>query len=122
MIPKAPIQAQILIGLFAVLAIAYGASIIRLSEGSLGSRSALPGQLIAVRMDASWDSLTSSNPSVVKPISVTLSPVTTGYFIALLPGRSILSAVSSPCPADAVPRCMALSRLWQVEVRVWPGG
>ena len=122
MIPKAPIQAQILIGLFAVLAIAYGASVIRLGDGSHGSRSAVPGQLIAVRMDAGWDSLTSSNPSVVKPISVKLSPVATGYFIALLPGRSILSAVSNPCPTDAVPRCMAAMRLWQVEVRVWPGG
>ena len=122
MIPKAPIQAQILIGLFAVLAIAYGASIIRLSDGSLGSRSALPGQLIAVRMDATWDSLTSSNPSVVKPISVTRSPVTTGYFIALLPGRSTLSAVRNPCPTNVVPRCLLPARLWQVEVRVWPSG
>ncbi len=122
MIPKAPIQAQILIGLFAVLAIAYGASIVRLDDGSHASRSAVPGQLIVVRLGTSWDFLTSSNTSVVKPISVKLAPVATGYFIALSPGRSRLSAVSNPCPVNAVARCMAPARLWQVEVNVWPGG
>jgi hypothetical protein len=121
-IPKAPIQAQILIGLFAVLAIAYGASIIRLADASHGSRSAVPGQLIVVRMNGSWGSLTSSNTSVLKPISITLSPTATGYFIALLPGRSTLSALSNPCPTDAVPRCMLPARIWQVEVKVWPSG
>ena len=40
--PEAPIQAQILIGLFAVLAIAYGASIVRLDGTSTG----LSGKLV----------------------------------------------------------------------------
>ena len=122
MIPKAPIQAQILIGLFAVLAIAYGASIVRLDGTSTGSRTVLPGQLIVVRMNTSFGSLTSSNTSVLKLISVQLSPVANGYFIALLPGTSTLSALSNPCPTDAVPRCMLPARTWQVEVRVWPSG
>ena len=51
MIPKAPIRAQIIIGLFAVLAIAYGFSIVRLDGTATGTRSVVPGQLIVVRID-----------------------------------------------------------------------
>ena len=122
MIPKAPIQAQILIGLFAVLAIAYGASIIRLDDTSAGIRTALPGQLLVVRMHSTWNSLSSSNNSVLAAISVTLKPTTTAYFIALMPGRSTLTAISNPCPTTAVPRCLAPERFWRIEIRVWPSG
>ena len=115
MIPKAPIQAQILIGLFAVLAIAYGASIVRLYDGSQGTRSAVPGQLIVVGMNRSWYSLTSSDPWVVTPISVRTSAATRAYFIALRPGRAKLQAYPTSCTT-------CLSVMWQVEVRVWPSG
>jgi hypothetical protein len=115
LIPKAPIQAQILIGLFAVLAIAYGASIIRLDDGSHEMRSAVPGQLIAVRMNTAWYSMTSSDPWVVAPISVSTSPTTRAYFIALKPGRAKLRAYATSC-------ALCLTPTWQVEVKVWPSG
>ena len=115
MIPKAPIQAQILIGLFAVLAIAYGASIVRLGDGSNDTRSVVPGQLIVVGMNRAWYSLTSSDPWVVAPISVRTSPTTRSYFIALKPGRAKLQAYSTSCT-------LCLTPMWQVEVRVWPSG
>jgi hypothetical protein len=116
-IPKAPIQAQILIGLVAVLAIAYGASIIRLDSTSTGTRSAVPGQLIFVSMDRAWDSVTSSDPWVVTPVSVSTSPTTRAYFIALKPGRATLLACPSQC-TESIP----LSLVWSMEVKVWPGG
>jgi hypothetical protein len=114
-IPKAPIQAQILIGLFAVLAIAYGASIIRLDGASNGTRGAVPGQLIVVSMSRAWYSLISTDPWVVAPISVRTSPTTRAYFIALKPGRAKLQAYPTSCST-------CLSVMWQVEVMVWPSG
>jgi hypothetical protein len=114
-IPKAPLQAQIIIGLFAVLAIAYGASIIRLDNTSAGTRTAVPGQLIAVRIDRSMYSMATSDPWVVKPISVSTSPVTRAYFVALKPGRARLTAHYISC-------LQCLVATWSIEVRVWPGG
>src|SRR4051812_38940413 len=117
-IPKAPVQAQILIGLFAVLAIAYGASIIRLDATSAGIRNALPGQLIVVSMNASGYSITSSDPSVVAPVLVSTSPISRAYFVAVKPGRSTLRGVlPSPCA-----QCLSLLAGWSMEVKVWPGG
>ena len=120
--PKAPRAAQITIILLAVLAIVYGASVIRLTEDSAGNRHAASGQLVVVRMHSSWTSLESSDASVVAPISVTLRPITTGYFIALKPGRATLRAIDDPCPSDMTPpRCMLPMRGWAVEIEVWPG-
>jgi hypothetical protein len=116
-IPKAPIQAQILIGLFAVLAIAYGAAIIRLEDTSTGTRNAVPGQLIFVHMDRAWQSMTSSDPSVVAPISVSTSPTTRAFFIALKPGRATLRALPSRCT-----ECLSVTVIWSIEVKVWPSG
>ena len=120
--PKAPRAAQITIILLAVLAIVYGASVIRLTEDSAGNRHAASGQLVVVTMHSSWTSLESSDASVVAPISVTLRPITTGYFIALKPGRATLRAIDDPCPSDMTPpRCMLPMRGWGVEIEVWPG-
>ena len=120
--PKAPRAAQITIILFAVLAIIYGVSVIRLSEDSAGNRRAATGQLVVVTMHSSWTRLESSDASVVAPISVTLRPITTGYFIALKPGKATLQAIDDPCPSDMTPpRCMLPMRGWTVEVEVWPG-
>ncbi len=115
--PKAPLKAQIFIGLFAVLAIAYGLAIVRLDDGSLGKRNAVPGQLIVVNIGVPSSSMTSSDPWVVAPISVSLSPKTRAYFIALKPGHATLRAIlPNPCNG-----CLSRTRLWSVEVTVWPG-
>jgi hypothetical protein len=116
-IPKAPVQAQIIIGLLAVLAIAYGASIMRLSDSSSGTRWAVPGQLIVVGIEKSMYSMTTSDPWVVKPISVNTAPVTRAYFLALKPGRATLRAYATRCT-----QCLSQSSIWQVEIRVWPSG
>jgi hypothetical protein len=118
-VPKAPLKAQIVIGLFAVLMIAYGFSIIRLDEGSTGTRNALPGQLIVVRLDSPWASLASSDNSVVVAVSITLSPNATGYFLALRPGRATLTAV----PAQRCTLCREPPpKQWTVHITVGPGG
>jgi hypothetical protein len=114
--PKAPLPAQITIVLLAVLAIVYGASVVRLTEDSSGTRHAVPGQLVVVTMHSSWTSLQSSDASVVAPISVSLTPITRGYFLALKPGRAVLQSYGRPCPT-----CLSLTRGWRVEIEVWPG-
>ncbi|OLC00243.1 MAG: hypothetical protein E6I81_12540 [Chloroflexi bacterium] len=119
--PKAPLPAQITIVLFAVLAIVYGASVIRLTEDSSGTRHAVPGQLVVVMMHSSWTSLQSSDTSVVAPISVSLTPITRGYFLALKPGKAWLQGYDDPCPVTMVERCMAPVRGWGVGIEVWPG-
>jgi hypothetical protein len=112
--PKAPLKAQIVIGLFAVLVIAYGSSIVRLDGTSSGTRTAFPGQLIAVRIDRTMYYMASSDAWVVKPISVSTSPVTRAYFLALKPGRATLSAHNTSC-------IQCLVSMWSVEVFVRPG-
>ncbi len=119
--PKAPLRAQMTIALVAVLVIVYGASVIHLTEDSSGHRRAVPGQLVVVRMHSTWMSLESSDASVIAPISVSLSPVTTGYFLALKPGKARLRAYDNPWPVDALHRCMAPARFWSTEIEVWPG-
>ena len=113
--PKAPLRAQITIALVAVLAIVYGASVIRLSEDASGTRHAVPGQLVVVTMHSSFTSLQSSDTSVLAPISVSLTPVARGYFLALKPGKATLQAFNQPCR-----ECLSLTRIWRVEVEVWP--
>ncbi len=113
--PKAPLRAQITIALVAVLAIVYGASVIRLSEDASGTRHAVPGQLVVVTMHSSFTSLQSSDTSVLAPISVSLTPVARGYFLALKPGKATLEALDMPCP-----QCLSAIRGWRVEVEVWP--
>lgn len=121
--PKAPRKVQITIGLLAVLVIAYGLSIMHLDENSTGRRTAMPGQLIVVRLHVTWNWMTSTDESVVAPISVMLKPIATGYFLALKPGRATLQAFVDPCPANMpAPRCMAAGRMWRVEVTVGPSG
>ena len=114
--PKAPLPAQITIVLFAVLAIVYGASVIRLTEDAVGTRHAVPGQLVMVMLHSTWTSLESSDASVLAPISVSLSPITTGYFLALKPGKAVLRAFARPCLG-----CLSESRMWRTEIEVWPG-
>jgi hypothetical protein len=114
-IPKAPVQAQILIGLFAVLAIAYGASIMRLENTSTETRHAIPGQLILVRSKIALYYATSSDPWVVAPIRSSTSAARQAYFIALKPGHATLRAFYSACT-----QCRLAS--WQLEVIVWPSG
>ena len=111
--PKAPLRAQITIVLLAVLAIVYSASAIHLSEATAGKRYAVPGQVVVVRLSFALPSLQSSDEAVVKPISVSLTPTTTGYFIALKPGKARLEGGCT--------RCMTLIRGWSVEVEVRPG-
>ncbi|TME02152.1 MAG: hypothetical protein E6I71_14330 [Chloroflexi bacterium] len=113
--PKAPLRAQITIALVAVLAIVYGASVIRLSEDASGTRHAAPGQLVVVTMHSSFKSLESSDTSVLAPISVSLTPVARGYFLALKPGKATLQAYDRACPS-----CLT-AHFWRVEVEVWPG-
>ena len=120
--PKAPRKAQITIVLVAVLAIVYGASVIHLNEDGVALRHAAPGQLIVVRLHSAWMSLKSSDASVVAPISVSLKPTTTGYFIALKPGKAAIVAFDDPCPSNMTPpRCMLPAHMWGVEIDVWPG-
>ncbi|SRR6266550_6528523 len=114
--PKAPLRAQITIALVAVLAIVYGASVIHLSEDASGTRHAAPGQLVVVIMHSSFTSLQSSDTAVLAPISVSLTPVARGYFLALKPGKATLQAFNQPCR-----ECLSLTRIWRVEVEVWPG-
>jgi len=115
-VPKAPLRAQITIALIAVLAIVYGASVIHLSEDASGTRHAAPGQLVVVIMHSSFTSLQSSDTAVLAPISVSLTPVARGYFLALKPGKATLQAFNQPCR-----ECLSLTRIWRVEVEVWPG-
>jgi len=115
-VPKAPLRAQITIALVAVLAIVYGASVIHLSEDASGTRHAAPGQLVVVIMHSSFTSLQSSDTAVLAPISVSLTPVARGYFLALKPGKATLQAFNQPCR-----ECLSLTRIWRVEVEVWPG-
>jgi hypothetical protein len=120
--PKAPRKAQLTIVLLAVLAIVYGASVIHLNEDGVALRHAAPAQLIVVRLHSAWMSLKSSDASVVAPISVSLRPITTGYFIALKPGQAGLQAIDDPCPSNMTPpRCMLPARIWVTEIDVWPG-
>lgn len=114
--PKAPLKAQIIIGLFAVLAIAYGFSIARVDQLT-GPRAitVVPGQLIVVRTDAVSTSMASSDPSVVAPL---LTSFPRAYFLALRPGRVTLSASSPP----ACPRCLSAVVHWTLAVAVWPSG
>lgn len=120
--PKAPVAAQIIIVGFAVLAVVYGASAIRLTEDLAGARHAVPGQLVVVTMQSSWTLLETSDASVVAPISVSMKPSTTGYFVALKPGKAFLRALDDPCPSNMPPpRCMAPARMWRTEIDVWPG-
>ena len=127
MMPRAPRAAQILIVLFATLAVAYGAAVVHvgqetLSLGYVPTEHTVPGELVVVRMQGPWDWLRSSDESVLEPISVELKPKTTGYFVAMKPGKAELMAVSDPCPATMPPpRCMAPAVLWRVDVEVWPG-
>ncbi len=114
--PKAPLRAQITIALVAVLAIVYGASVIRLSEDASGARHAVPGQLVVVTMHSPFASLQSSDASVLAPISVSLTPVARGYFLALKPGKATLQAAYN----RACPSCFGAARIWRVEVEVWP--
>lgn len=116
MVPKAPLPAQIIIVLFAVLVIIYSASVVRLSEDASGTRHAAPGQLVVVVMHSSWTSLQSSDASVLAPISVSLKPITRGYFLALKPGKATLHASDVTCPG-----CLSASRIWRTEIEVWPG-
>ena len=114
--PKAPLKAQIIIGLFAVLAIAYGFSIVRLDQSVSHSQvNVVPGQLLVVRMDVVGGPASSTDPWVVAPISTTAGRA---YFVALRPGRAVLTATSSP-PCG---RCVAAVAQWSLEVRVWPSG
>ena len=89
----------------------------RLNDSSSGTRWAVPGQLIVVGMQKSIYSMTTSDPWVVKPISVTTSPLTRAYFLAVKPGRATLRAYATRCT-----QCLSQSSLWQVEIRVWPSG
>ena len=115
--PKAPLKAQIIIGLFAVLAIVYGFSIARVDQSSGRHQiTVVPGQLIAVRTDSVSMSMASSDPWVVAPL---MTSSARAYFLALKPGRAILSAQSSP-------ECLECGRQplvpWTLEVTVWPSG
>jgi hypothetical protein len=118
LIPKAPIQAQIIIGLFAVLAIAYGLSIVRLGDTSTGTRSVFPGQLIVVRIDRPSILVKTSDASVIAPLSATATPQSVGYFVAVKPGHAALSAVLPPPCRE----CLSATFLWHVDVIVWPSG
>ncbi|HEY0832148.1 MAG TPA: hypothetical protein VGE99_13475 [Candidatus Dormibacteraeota bacterium] len=114
--PKAPLPAQIIIALLAVLVIIYGASVVRLSEDASGTRHAAPGQLVVVVMHSSWTSLQSSDASVLAPISVSLKPIARGYFLALKPGKATLLASDVACSG-----CVSALRTWRTEIEVWPG-
>ena len=116
--PKAPLKAQIIIGLFAVLAIAYGFSIVRFDDASNGTRSVLPGQLIVVRIERPSIAIKTSDPWVVALLSEAGTPQSVGYFVALKPGRATLSAVLPPPCKE----CLAATVLWRVDVTVWPSG
>ena len=125
--PRAPRAAQVLILLFATVAIAYGAGVIHVGQETLSlayvpTEHTVPGELVVVRMQGQWDSLRSSDESVLEPVSIKLGPITTGYFVAIKPGKAALMAVSNPCPATMPsPRCTAPAVMWQVAVEVWPG-
>ena len=114
--PKAPRPAQILIILGAVLLIVYGVGIIRVNDSSSSKRYAVPGQLIVVNLHSAWNSLQSSDEAVARPISVSVRPNTTGYFIALRPGTATLRAFYVRCI-----ECLSLVASWAVEIEVRPG-
>ena len=97
-----------------MLAIAYGASIVRLDGTSTGTQTVLPGQLIVLGIDRTMYFVNSSDWWVVRPISVSTSPVTRAYFLAFKPGRARLSAHYISCT-----QCLAA--MWSVEVTVRPG-
>jgi hypothetical protein len=113
--PKAPLQAQLIIGLLAVLAIAYGASIMRLESTSREARQVVPGQLILVRSSTALYYPTSSDPWIVAPVAASSSAAKQVYFIALKPGHATLRAFFSACTP-------CLLAAWQLEVTVWPSG
>ena len=114
--PKAPVKAQIIIGLFAVLAVAYGLAIERIDQTANGtSLSVVPGQLIAIRFDRAMYSVTSTDPWVVVPMPLSGSPATRAFFLALKPGRATLRAHYISCT-----NC--LTAIWFVDIRVWPSG
>ena len=116
--PKAPLKAQIIISLFAVLAIAYGLSIARVEQTpNPGHINVVPGQLIVVRMNVISIAPTSSDPGVVAPLPINSSASPRAYFLALKPGRARLSATSKPTCAE----CLSALVRWTLDVTVWPG-
>ncbi len=122
-VPKAPRAAQVGIGAVALLLILYSASIVHLSQKSAGGRVVVPGQLVVVHLDGAWNEMRSSDPSVLSPISVTLSPSAGGYFIAARPGRATLFATAGGCPphSPATEVCTLELRYWAVALTVAPG-
>ena len=104
-----------------VFAVALEAgSMIRLDQSrAVRDVSASPGQLLEVRINGAWTSLTSSDEAVVKPIWIRLQPTTLGYFLAAKPGSAFVRATFNPCPTDMPPpRCLALEAMWAVRVDV----
>jgi hypothetical protein len=110
----------LLIGVIAIalVLVIEGVFAIRLSTNSQPRHQAFPGQVLAVNLDGPWTELASSDPSVVAPIRVTLSPKAAGYFLAIRPGRATLMAQFHPSCLDALPRCLIVQMVWSAEVDV----
>jgi hypothetical protein len=112
MMSRRVVIAEIAIGVLAIFMVAEAAATIRLTETAHGARHAFVGELIQVGLN--FDSgVTSSDESVVKPIGTTNGSPTVHYFVAALPGKALLRATSPQCS-----RCLALLRLWAVEIDV----
>jgi hypothetical protein len=109
------IAARIAIALLAVFMVGEAAATIRLDETSRGPRHAYVGELIQVGLTRGDPAVTSSDQAVVKPIGVTNGSPNVDYFIAALPGKSVLKTTAPPCRSG----CTALHDVrWAVEIDV----
>ena len=109
-------MAKIAIAVFAMVMVGEAAATIHISENTHGKVSALPSQLIEVKLSAPLTDLASSDDSVIKLIYITLKPTTTGYYVAAAHGKATLHATYG-CPTDPGQACLH-GRLWLVEVDV----
>lgn len=116
-------KALVAVGLAAVMAVAYlGLAVWLAGDSAHATRHVVSGQMLIVQLRGSWDWLRSSDDAVVRPLSVSLKPNATGYFVAAKPGKAFVQALNDPCPTTmAPPRCMAPAMIFAVEVEVWPG-
>jgi hypothetical protein len=100
--------------LIVAFAAAESANTLRLTDASHGIVHAASGQVIQVAFNFTGADVLSSDEAVVKPLGTASGPPRTHYFIAGVPGRSVLNIAQLTCK-----QVCALARIyWRVEVDV----
>ena len=111
------VVAKIAIAVFAMVMVGEAAATIHIDQNSHGKVSALPTQLIEVKLSTPWTDLASSDDTVIKLIYITLKPTMTGYFVAAAHGKATLHA-RTVCTSAPGQGCFLYLLAWSVEVDV----